>query len=191
MKDKILLVKSILEKAKHYSWSLQGFGMLRLYLSDEVRLHVWDSAYRVPDCTLIHDHPWSFKSLVIAGILNNHLFHQKEVPGPGLFEYDEVTIKCGEGAFCKTEPKCTFLMPVAATVYRSGDDYYQEDDEIHMTLPEDGSVSLVTRYMAAGKSREDARVYCIPGKGFVSAAPRAATEAEVIDITRRALEKWF
>lgn len=62
-----LLVKAILEKARAYKWSIQGFGMLRLYLSAEVRLHVWDSRFRVPGVTDIHDHSWDFESEVAAG----------------------------------------------------------------------------------------------------------------------------
>jgi hypothetical protein len=41
------LVKNILEKATSYKWSLQGFGMLRLYLSKDVRMHVWHPDFAV------------------------------------------------------------------------------------------------------------------------------------------------
>lgn len=66
------LVRSVLENWANHRWSLQGFGMLRAYLSDrKLRLHVWNSKFAVPDVTTIHDHPWNFESLVVAGKITN------------------------------------------------------------------------------------------------------------------------
>ena len=78
-------------------WSLQGFGMLRLYLTKEIRLHVWDTAYQVPNVSLLHDHPWDFTSVVIAGCMENRLYSQ----GHGTpFEF--ATILCGTGGGIKS-----------------------------------------------------------------------------------------
>lgn len=52
-----LFVKTILSNPENFKWSIQGLGMLRVYLSDEVRLHIWDSRFKVPGVSPLHNHP--------------------------------------------------------------------------------------------------------------------------------------
>ena len=51
-------VRAILRNAHDFDWSLQGFGMFRAYLCDMVRVHVWDSRFRVQGVSDVHDHPY-------------------------------------------------------------------------------------------------------------------------------------
>ena len=70
------LAAEILRRPHGYKWSLQGFGMLRLYLSDNIRLHVWTTEHRVENVSDIHDHPWDFISTVLFGQLKtNAIIH--------------------------------------------------------------------------------------------------------------------
>lgn len=75
MNDVKLLVKQILQASVKepmaFQWSIQGLGMLRLYLSEETRMHVWSSLGRISDVSPLHTHPWSFNSIVVAGKVIN------------------------------------------------------------------------------------------------------------------------
>jgi len=185
-----LLVQNILERPGGFDWSVQGLGMMRLYLSDEVRLHIWDSALKVPGVSAIHSHPWDMESKVVAGRYKQHRYTRtppNRVPWGGKFKC--VQIRCGEGA-CVTEPPVEVeLDEQPLEVYLPGMSYNQSHDEIHLSCPEDGTVTLVTR--AFLEDRDHARVYW-RGKGdWVDAKPRRATPDEVTQVTARALRTWF
>lgn len=184
-----LLVKTILQQAPSFDWSLQGFGMFRLYLDDEVRLHLWDSTYKVTDCTMIHEHPWDFHSDVIAGVVHNERFTVTD--DSLLASYEETKIKAGEGAHVLGDSRRVYLRSYGIESYDTGEYYSQNADEIHQSIPEDGTVTLVVRGMRSDKHRDHALVYCVPSLGFVSAAPRKATYEEILGAARRSLERWF
>lgn len=186
-----LLVKNILEKADQYNWTLQGLGMLRLYLSDEVRLHVWDDRYKVPNVSALHDHPWDFESTIIAGAVNQYRY---DIAYPfygteGLLPAWMVTIKCGVGAEVLTGARAVFLHRHSKEMYVEGDKYTQRSEEIHESLPLRGTVTIVERKFCG--NRENARVFYMEGSEWVSAEPRPATREEVRRITEHALARWF
>lgn len=185
-----LLVQNILARPGGFDWSVQGLGMMRLYLSDEVRLHIWDSALKVPGVSAIHSHPWNMKSTVVAGRYKQHRF----LPTPEHYvrrgeKFKSVTIRCGEDA-CTMEPPVEVEMDEQKLeVYEPGETYLQSHDEIHLSCPEDGTVTLVERTFL--EDRDHARVYW-RGKGdWVDAKPRPATPDEVAQVTARALRTWF
>jgi hypothetical protein len=180
-----LLVKKLLESALSYQWSLQGLGMLRLYLSDEVRLHVWDCNFAFPKASTMHTHPWHFKSLIVAGELKNMRWVEHEEGD--LFNF--ATIKCGEGGCIVSKAERVRLAGGPMEYYREGDMYTQEAGEIHESFPTRGTVTLVTRIFTA--DRDHAQVFWEPGHMWGTAEPRAATPAEVEEITRYALQRWF
>lgn len=72
--------KEVLDLLKHpegLPWTIQGFGMLRLYITDDQiwRLHIWDTEeMAVEDVTRTHDHPWDFDSRILSGELRNLRF---------------------------------------------------------------------------------------------------------------------
>lgn len=191
-------VRAVLEDAlgdarlgiKTSNWSIQGFGMLRRHLPDDWRLNVWDSRFRVPDVSLIHDHPWHFESLVLSGRLRNVRFAVEESnrmrpsthmtsklkPGPGGGLLD------GEGG------GKVRLVSQPAEMYERGSTYLQTCDEVHLSDPEDGCVTLNRRF---DRLRDDvAQVFWPVGTQWVSAEPRVAEPAEVVAIVGRALEEW-
>lgn len=179
------LARAILQNAAAYEWSLQGMGMLRLHLPDNCRLHIWDSRYRAPNVSMIHDHmQWGLTSVVIAGVLRNRRYSE----GFGLpFMY--TTLKPGYGCYFKHDPMETRLrlMEPVYALYE-GDEYSQAPSEIHETDAEDGTVTLMFKRPTG---IESARVFWPVGTEWGSAEPRKATPDEVADITSRALDRWF
>lgn len=194
-----LLVQKILEQPQSYSWSLQGLGMLRLYLSTEIRLHIWDSRYAIPNVSTIHNHPWDFKSYIVKGTVEQNRFTERETAWTGPDREDSLsfprpymrsTLKCGAGNCERSEPVQVWLERRALERYTEGMAYTQTADEIHDSIPEDGTITLVTRKF----TREDvdhAQVYWPSGEEWVSAEPRPATFDEVNDICASALNRWF
>ncbi len=205
-----LLVKSVLENADRFDWSIQGFGMLRTYLSKSVRLHIWNQAFVVPNVSTIHDHPWDFISDVICGSITNQKYVVLRQHGPGAYYTDTpnrpefspcyenledthlcAVIRCGTGggidkAACDMgQPQPRHLMPFAERKYVAGSVYQQEASEVHETTAVPGTVTIVTRKFK--KDTEHARVFFPLGTEWVSAEPRRATPAERASFVQPAL----
>ncbi len=181
------LVCAILDHACDYEWTLQGFGMLRLYLDRQkvTRLHVWDSRFAVPGVSTMHTHPWNFVSLVVAGKMGNVLFR----PNPCGTPYQWQRIKCGEGGGLVGAPALVHMWQYQQNIYTEKSWYEQKADEVHVSHPQDGTVTLVEREFL--EDADHAVVYWPDGTEWVSAEPRPATEAEVREICGTALQKWF
>lgn len=179
-------VEALLRKPEGHDWSLQGFGMLRLYLSGskDLRLHIWDRRFSVAGVSQLHDHPWDFRSLVIAGELTQYRYTES----PAGEQYVYQTIQCGPGGCAKSEPAPILLTRSTPETYEPGNWYGQKATEIHKSLPDDGSVSLIERTFK--EDTEHARVFWKAGMEWISAEPRKATPEEVHAITQNAL-KWF
>lgn len=191
-------VQFILEHATSFSWSLQGLGMLRLYLSQSLRLHVWNSEYAVPNVSRLHTHPWNFDSYVVAGNLTNNRYQQvaiDELPQGQLriikrpwVEFYRQQILCGPGGCLMDDPTKVFLEHVGAEHYGYGCTYGQEASEVHDTVAANGTVTLVTRQFLPDK--DHAYVYWNDGE-WVSAEPRPATSEEILAITQHSLATYF
>lgn len=182
------LVQMILSDSSA-SWSLQGFGMLRLHLPGDFRLHVWDSRFAVPNVSTIHDHlQWGLESIIISGKLTNQRFdvqHEKRV---GVNQpYNMVTLKPGYGTYHKTDAEVVYLAPQKPEVYGPGDVYVQHPNEVHESRPEDGTITLMRKLPTGDDS---ARVFWPLGEEWVSAEPRKALPEEVRVIVGRAILKW-
>jgi len=185
-------VHSILERARETggapagkTWSLQGMGMFRLYLSREVRLHVWDTRFIVERVSTIHTHPWDFYSHVLSGVLVDRLFRKDDAYGD---DYQEQEIVCGPGGGASSEARPVKLLHERDLVVRSGVGYDRSYSDIHETVPKCGTVTVVER-----KFREDtehALVYFRKDRTWVSAEPRAAQDNEVRAMARMALDRW-
>lgn len=187
------MVKAILEKATEYTWSLQGLGMFRLYLTDELRLHVWNDSFIVPGASPIHDHPWDFESIVVAGKVRQRRYWElsKLIIPRALLKpvqaFNCTTIECGEKAHVIGKIEQVNLtyrdeeFP-AHTIYK------QAKDEIHWSHPDPGTVTLCKRTFSG--DRDHARVFWESGE-FVSAAPRPATFSEVSYMAEFSLERYF
>lgn len=186
---KKLLVKAILEKAESYKWSLQGLGMLRLYLSNEVRLHVWDDRYKIDHVSPLHTHPWNFDSEIVAGVVRQIRYEVYDAACDHLPVYNRVLIKCGANACTMSDAEQVRLFGSTLERYEEGKSYNQVADEIHESFPENGTVTAITRTFKA--DTEHAYVLWQGNGGFVSAEPRPATPEEVQAITKNALDRWF
>lgn len=196
------LVKGLLEQSAHLKWSVQGLGMLRLYLSTEMRLHLWHSSLRVPEVTEVHDHPWHFHSLVIVGRVKNERFFPSSAQPGDEWDYDnqflggpELYVKqqllCGPGACTMSDPEDVILhkgLKASETCF-PGDCYSQSKDQIHYTNAEDCTVTLVERKFEG--DRDHANIYRRGGLPFVSAEPRPATREEVDLVVGETLRRWF
>jgi hypothetical protein len=170
-----------------HSWTVQGFGMLRTYLDPDkrYRLNIWHSALAVPGVSIIHDHPWHFTSLVIAGAFANQRYTVAPaldwsppgapIPAPPTHHYQ--WIKTGEGGGPKGNVCSAVLTPGPLEVYTVGDTYAQTRDEVHASFYADGTCTLNDRTERVG---EDARVFWPYGQKWVDAEPRAATATEVV-----------
>jgi hypothetical protein len=184
------LVKKILEHPLRYDWTLQGLGMLRLYLDDERRMHVWDDRYSVDDVSQMHTHPWNFESFIVAGEVTNQLYHEvsNTVMPEGSLQYNKQKIFCGTGGGLIGEPEKTWLAARRPNTYGEGCTYYELADEIHISNPKRGTVTIVTREFLA--DNDHAYVFWKNGD-WVSAEPRPATKGEIVAICDNSLDTWF
>lgn len=178
----------ILEKASRFDWSIQGMGFLRLYLPNNCRLHIWDSRYRVPGVSMVHDHlQWGLESTIIAGQLTNIRYSTSlDQSNPN---YMFTTLKAGYGCYFKHDPKPIGLSSHLPEVYHCGQKYFQKPSEIHRTDAMDGTVTIMQKHPT--KDADSARVFWLSDEQWVSAEPRKAEPDEVKDIVQNALDKWF
>lgn len=180
------LVRHILENADKFEWSLQGFGMLRTYFGEDLRLHIWDSSFAVDEVSTIHDHPWDFVSTIVAGAIKN----QRYTIDPTGQEWQKQLIVCGPGGHSEGTTEPVPLLAQEPEFYVAGDNYFQSADELHESVPEDGTVTVIHRNFS--RSDRDLATVCFPvGQEWVSAEPRPAHQREVATICGRALKLWF
>ena len=184
------LVSSILRDTNR-EWTVQGFGFLRTYfgpadLPKKYRLNLWDSKFTVPNVSTIHDHPWDFKSLIVAGEFINQRYALSLEGDKATHWY--TTLKTGEGGgLIKDVFKTGILKPKYREGYLPGDIYSQKANEIHETKFMDGSITLNERI----GDTEQARVFWPYGEKWVDAIPRKATNEEVKLAVDNSLAKWF
>lgn len=180
--------KLVLSEHTRFEWTVQGFGMLRTYLPDDMRLNVWSSTLSVKDVSLIHDHPWDFESYVVAGELRN----TRLKPTPSFYaeplQLEFRLIKPGEGLEFLTPSQRIDLFVSDTERYDEGMTYRQVAAEVHVSNPTDGTVTLNKR---TRRGPDQARVFWKVGKQFVSAEPRPATADEVSEVCCYSLQRWF
>lgn len=188
------LIRMILTRALAYDWTLQGMGFLICRPSPTMRIHVWDSRYRVADVSMVHDHlQWSLSSMIVGGSLTNQKYESATKvqmdDADGWVKCFYRTLRAGAGChFIDEGPNRIHLRKLPPETYGPGQTYYQRNDEIHETQAEDGTVTLMTKFP---EDNDLARVFWPRDKEWVSAEPRAATIPEVLDITSFALHRWF
>ncbi len=189
-----LLAYHVLTNALSFDWSVQGFGMLRLYIANVGRLHIWDEALQYPGVSKIHNHSWDLSSTVIVGQITNLRYRICDGPEsthPDKFP-DNLYAKPHSGKRMITGYQCndvqqlpvTYLEPGAGECYYPGDTYSQKATEVHNTFYTDGTVTLMAR-----KEDENgqADIYWPLGTEWGTAKPRPATKAEIIRSVAKAL----
>lgn len=180
------LVRSILEKYKSYEWTVQGFGFARTKIANIGRIHVWDSRLAVQLVSTAHTHPWWLRSTVISGELINQRF-EVCADGGGM-PYLESDIKTGEGGGLSGDPREVNLKSKPLEIYISGASYEQRPDEIHRTIAQDGTVTLLER--PQGPPLELAATYWPGNTAWVSAEPKKPSDWELQRTIEYALERW-
>lgn len=164
-------------------WTYQGFGMLRLYVGGDMRLHVWVPELAVENVSVIHDHPWDFESVVIAGCVKNVIY--RELPH-GIATHKRQRIRCGTGGGPLGDGEPVVLGIDSVCWHHAGTKYWQRAEELHESIPTSGTVTLIKR-----KPRVDpdhAVVYHHVSTSWVSAEPRPATDAELAHALHAASE---
>jgi len=179
------LVRSILERYEHYDWTFQGFGFARTKIANVGRVHVWDSRLATPLVSTMHTHPWPLKSTIISGELINQRF-AADAPGADI-PYMRSRIATGEGGGLIGEPVPTLVSGDTPEFYTAGETYSQEPAEIHRTLAQDGTVTLIER--PQGPPLEEALVFWPAGTKWVSAEP-IKSDWRLAQTIRYALDRW-
>lgn len=175
------LVEMILKHPLGFDWSIQGFGMLRLYLRPDLRLHVWDSSFRVKNVSDVHNHPWGFTSTIICGEMLNQRFREDPIGTA----YNMATIRCGENACVMEEPRLVGLQAGPIESYVAGQSYSQTPEQLHRSTPTPGTVTLCQRRFTP--NTEFASV-AWQGDRWIDAAPRKATDDEILAFCEAALK---
>lgn len=170
-------------------WTVQGFGFMRLRVSDSMRLHIWDSRLREPAVSDIHDHTqWAFTSHVLSGSLVNIRFQIAAEAGEDTMPHTQATLNCGiGGGMVDGSMKLVHLKPGRPELYLPGQAYHQEPDEVHRTMPADGTVTLIEQKRSEVGT---ARVFWPVGSGWGNAVPRHATRGEIEDVGGFALSMF-
>lgn len=184
------LVRSILEQFRVYTWTVQGFGFARTKIANVGRIHVWDSRLATSLVSTMHTHPWPLKSTIISGELINQRFVRATEGQKFALPYMHSRIATGEGGGLIGEPEQVGILPLddAPEFYMPGAVYEQRPDEIHRSIPQDGTVTLMER--PQGPPLEEASVYWPVGTEWVSAEPRSIENWKLESAISYALARW-
>jgi hypothetical protein len=190
------LVKAVLKSPQALDWTIHGIGLMLTYLDKEHRLHIFDKSLRVETVSPIHDHAWHLKSYIVAGILRQRRYEIICESGgfyldkayTGVEKFKQASINT-IGIPIPTPGPDVFVNTAELEEYREGQTYHQYNDEIHETIPEDGTVTLVEREFA--RDIRSARIFWRGEGEWVSAAPRRALPSEIEYVTQHALRLWF
>jgi hypothetical protein len=201
MNDEII---NILTKPLERIWSVQGLGMMRTYLNETQRLHLWHRDLIAQGVTQLHDHPWDFSSeIIFGGVKQIRYGTEDQMPDlylrnvsprlmvnldAGTDTYMKQKILCGEGSCFVGDPEEIKLGEGPMESYYEGQTYQQKAHEIHKSLPFDNTVTIITR--SHTENPDHAHVYIPKGAEFGSAEPRPASRAEILFITREVLHAY-
>jgi hypothetical protein len=174
-----VLVRTMLEHAESYAWTMQDIGLLGLRLDEqrEFRLHVWDPTYSLGEPP-IHDHPFDFTSTVIAGEMTNTRYEED----PGGEEYRRVRYRLPNEDDRRTD---TVRLSGTATTLTAGCQYSQLAHELHDSRQIPGTVTIIRR---AFDEVPEVTVCSRAETEWISGRSRPATRDEVKQITAKALE---
>ncbi len=176
----------ILTQPLERKWSVQGLGMMRTYLNDTQRLHIWNSSLMVHEVTQRHDHPWNFTSEIIFGAM--HQTRATEIIPSETGEWVKHRVLCGEGGGLVGEPELVNIRMGEIETYYEGYSYSQKAHEVHDSFPLNNTVTIMTREYLEDNTH--ANVYFLKRGEFVSAEPRPASRAEILYITREVLHAY-
>jgi hypothetical protein len=186
----IQILDAAIGQIDHYhqlygDWSVQGMGLLRLYIRKLGRLHIWDDALRYPNVSMIHTHSWDLVSTIVAGSLTNIRYVEAVPGGPNGAPFRKQTIVCGYNTRTASPVVDTNLVPFPLETLLPGDLYRQRASEIHKTVARNGTVTIMERH-EEGEGKAD--VFWPSDCTWGDAKPRRATLDEVRTTVQKALE---
>lgn len=180
---------------KFLDWQVQGFGMLRTYLDGpgEPRLQIWDQRLAEWGNGAIHDHPWHFKSRVIAGILFNQRYTRTSGIDRSWAKYQAVKLTPGIGGGRHDEdPVEIWLSKNPVEVLSAGEEYSQRADELHLTRYLPGTVTIIERTRTPEMSDTATSIWPddsdVP---WIFFEPRPAGAGEVKTVVESCLRTWW
>lgn len=179
-----IAVLQILDQAHSWSWSVQGFGMLRLYVRKVGRIHLWDEALRYPNVSMVHNHSWDLKSHVVCGLVVNTRYEQRSCE-------DTFFGQTYHGKRMITGYQCSDVQPLDDCMLREevierfgpGETYSQRAAELHRTDAVDGTVTLMERNEDTNGQADIRWLY---GTKWGTARPRPATPEECLATVTKA-----
>jgi hypothetical protein len=174
------LVRTILEHAADHAWTMQGIGLMGLRLDDQRihRLHVWDPEQSVGEPP-IHDHPYDFTSIVVAGTLTNTRYTED----PEGTAYRRERYSPPDESARRTD---RVKLVGTSTAHGPGERYHQLAHELHDSRQIAGTVTIIR---CAWRGPAELTVCLRPEAPWVSGQSRPATASEVERITARALDQ--
>jgi hypothetical protein len=191
------LVEAILQRAENYTWEVPANGRLTLVLEPNVTVvNVFESKYRQLGTTAIHSHTVGFRSEIVGGVMRQHRYRRRIVASKEdlvarSYWEQELTLDgklSGEPSEC-----CLAEQPIE--VYAAGEYYEIAANEIHQSVPEDGTVTLVTRqYLTNPRCVSTFWPYTplAPGaKPSGKIIPQPAASEVIADVISCALSTWF
>lgn len=184
--------------------------MLRLYLSEAERLHVWTRAGRVARVSDVHDHPWHFTSVVVSGRVRNVRYAVEEeseqesearrlpygksrrrllaeaararVMGPGEAAYEEGTIVCGQSPLTRgVIGESRVVRLWERLVEDLGPGEHYQQRANEVHRSEPEDGAVTLCMRRFLPDTEHARVYWPSGTKWVAAEPRLATHEEIAE----------
>ena len=182
------LVLSILKSWQAYEWTVQGFGFIRTKIENVGRIHIWDSRLAIDLVSTVHNHPWKLQSTIISGELINQRFRLLPGGRAGMLPYWSQTLKTGEGGGLVGEAEMISLEPLSTEFYGTGNMYSQEAQEIHRTMAQDGTVTLLQREQ--GPPLEETLTFWPSGTVWVSAEPKVLADYLISQTVNYALQLW-
>lgn len=186
------LVGLILAQPFKFQWSVQGLGMLRLYVGKVGRIHIWDDRLEAPNVSKIHNHSWPLRSTIIAGTLRNQRYYETynvADPQPNLQAYFKQRAITGFKFEFQGPPVLTMLLPRGLETYGPGDVYEQSPAEPHYTDADRGTITIMERPSDGDTGQAD--VYWPVNETWGSAVPHPATPEQIEMVTRHAWDLHF
>jgi hypothetical protein len=175
------LVLTMLQHAEDFPWRMADIGLMSLRLDDrrEYRLHIWDPTCCVGESP-IHDHPYDFTSMIIAGELTNTRYEED----PAGDEY--VRFRYSPGAEGDRRSDAVKLSSTSTT-FTAGNQYRQIARELHASWQEPGTVTAIRCLWVEAPEL----TVCVRDEGsWRSGLGRDATREEIKTFIAKALD-WF
>lgn len=181
------------EASPEAPWIYHEHGELSVDLpwGGRQRLHIWNPEYCPPDLDICHSHTWRyFRSEILCGALRNVLY--EEVPTGtvgglrGIPHYRQRITADYQGTVYD-DPRLVTLTPISAFKHGPGSSYDCHYWEIHETMPEPGTVTVIK---IEGVDVPSADLYWRPSHRPTQQRPREASTSIIRTFCGAALKQW-